>query len=859
METVHHQTLRPFRRRSWASFARKGPLDPAISIRGRRFPAVTLIAALCMFALFGRQLAAQTNIITSPSAVNIRNALTAGGTILLHFNGTVTLSTPLVISVDGTIMDATGYTVSISGNNVSQVFQVATNVHFTASSFTIANGKVAAANGANGSNGSGNQGNGIGNNGNNGSNGGNGLAGAVKNMGISTWVNCSFLNNSAVGGNGGTGGSGANGINSSAGGNGGNGGGGGSAYGGAIYNLSAIVLSNCTFAGNTVVAGNGAAGGTNGTLQFSGTPFPGNGGFGGAAAGASLYNLASASATIFGCTFSSNSIQAGNTQTLGGSYGANGNGTDNGGNGNPGGSATGGGICNLGTNSIINSSFYANIVTGGNGGNGENACPPYGFFGTYGGAGGAGGSGLGGNIYNSGVMGVTNSTIAVGVVYGGTGGLVGNGLATNKSNGSTGGAAGANIYNIGTLNFKNSILDLPGTATSAAGTITDQGNNISSDGTPTFTQTNSFDNLDPQLSVLTNNGGPTLTFALEPGSPAIYAADSTAAPSQDQRGYYWVTAPSIGAYDSGAIAVPFVQLFTLGRTASEDGDVGMFFVRRSAAGPSGPLTVNFTISGTATNGVNYATITNSVTIASGTVEAQILVRAMPGSFSGNNLSVVLTVSTNTQYSVDTNFVTGTVLLQPQSTFDPDARFVRGTSTAPDFQSLVVPLDSETGVPLAAIGGNATNLFPGNPWTTNFYHYNATNLSSQTGTSGRIVFQNPIVAFGSPVGGSPLYLNQNYQFGIAAGSTVSNFAGALRIQVYYRSNSAYAGTVGMPLPNVASASQLAGLVSNGFTESFTNFGLQTTVLMSQYVEYSRSTGYLAARCAWRSVFCVMRVW
>ena len=547
-------------------------------------------------------------------------------------------------------MDATGYSVILSGNNTSQIFQVATNISFTGINLTLANGKSAGANGSNGANGVGQQGNGNGNNGNNGGNGGNGLGGALNNQGISTWINCTFQNNNAVGGNGGTGGNGANSVNGFGfGGDGGNGGSGGNALGGAIYNFSTIILSNCTFAGNLATAGNGAVGGSNGPiLQFASGPWPGNGGSGGAAAGAAVYNLASGTAMVYGCTFSSNTAAAGNSQKAGGSYnGFSGN------NGAAGGSATGAGVCNLGTNTIINSTFYENSVTGGNGASGENANPNNG---DYGGAGGNGGNGLGGNIYNSGVVNVTNSTLAVGSAYSGTGGLVGSGPFTNQSNGSMGTAAGANIYNAsGTFNFKNSILNAPGTATSAAGTITDQGYNISSDSTPTFTSINSADNLNPQLAALGNYGGPTLTFALGSNSPAIYAADSTAAPTQDQRGYYWVGAPSIGAYDYGAIAVPIVQLYVLGPTASEDGDVGMFFVQRTGIGPARPFTVNFNVSGTATNGVNYATISNSITIPSGSIWARIPVWALPGTFAGGNLTTVLSVATNSQYTVDTQF------------------------------------------------------------------------------------------------------------------------------------------------------------------------------------------------------------
>jgi hypothetical protein len=42
--------------------------------------------------------------------------------------------------------------------------------------------------------------------------------------------------------------------------------------------------------------------------------------------------------------------------------------------------------------------------------------------------------------------------------------------------------------------------------------------------------------VDPLLGPLQDNGGPTLTMALRPGSPAIDAGDAGTAPLQDQRG-----------------------------------------------------------------------------------------------------------------------------------------------------------------------------------------------------------------------------------------------------------------------------------------------------------------------------------
>jgi hypothetical protein len=57
--------------------------------------------------------------------------------------------------------------------------------------------------------------------------------------------------------------------------------------------------------------------------------------------------------------------------------------------------------------------------------------------------------------------------------------------------------------------------------------------------------------LDPKVGPLANNGGPTLTIALLPGSPAIDAGDSAAAPPTDQRGFPrpFGRAADIGAFE----------------------------------------------------------------------------------------------------------------------------------------------------------------------------------------------------------------------------------------------------------------------------------------------------------------------
>ncbi len=604
--------------------------------------------------------------ITSPSLPALQSALALGGEINFAFDGTIITTNPLQIAKN-TILDATGHTVVISGNNETTVFKVATGITFSVTNLIIANGKSNPGNGVNGVTNLG-----IGYVGYNASSGTNALGGAIYNQGTNYLINCTFLTNSANGGNGGNGGYPPG--NGTEGGNGGNGGAG---YGGAIYNLKYVVLSNCTFIGNNAIGGNGGT-------SPSGSVGPGKGGVGALGAGAAIYNATNATVTAFSCTFSNNYVQGGasqegggpingnlgnngsagapaeggvicnlgtntlsacqfygNTATGGqggagspgayvGGQGGNGgnaeggglyntglasmtnctfakgaadggvggvggpgpldageggtggwgagaavyNGTNGtvravactfnnnstlggtsqeggGGNeistGNPGvtgGIGAGGAICNFGTNTAVNCTFYENLVMGGQGGTG-------GIGGYKGGTGGTGGSAYGGSIFNSSWVAVTNCTFANGAAEGGTGGSPGSGPHGAGATGASGTGYGANIENYaGTFIFKNSILAYPAGTTNACGTITDRGYNLSSDGSPKF-GTNSHNNFGPKLSALANNGGPTETMALQAGSPAIDAIYDSSAPPFDQRGVPRPFGPrsDIGAFE----------------------------------------------------------------------------------------------------------------------------------------------------------------------------------------------------------------------------------------------------------------------------------------------------------------------
>ena len=85
---------------------------------------------------------------------------------------------------------------------------------------------------------------------------------------------------------------------------------------------------------------------------------------------------------------------------------------------------------------------------------------------------------------------------------------------------------------------------------------------------------------DPKLGPLADNGGPTLTMALLPGSPAIDAGNTSLAPATDQRGFPRPAglAADIGAFEYGSV-MPTIA-------ASRSGATGLNLLASGNAGRS---------------------------------------------------------------------------------------------------------------------------------------------------------------------------------------------------------------------------------------------------------------------------------
>jgi hypothetical protein len=222
------------------------------------------------------------------------------------------------------------------------------------------------------------------------------------------------------------------------------------------------------------------------------------------------------------------------------------------GNGGGGGAGMGGAIFNNGgTVNISNSTLAGNRAIGGAGGaDGAGAS----------GQAGSGGSGFGGAIFNrNGTLTILNSTIGSNTVTGGAGGS-----GTNVP-GSAGAATGRGVFDLGdgaggtgTVNVTNTIFgyytDL-NAATNAGGSVTVTGSTNLIHSSSGFAPPAGFNfsTGNPLLGTLSNNGGPTQTVSLLPGSLAIGNANVGASPAVDQRNF---PRPNVtGPVDIGALQV----------------------------------------------------------------------------------------------------------------------------------------------------------------------------------------------------------------------------------------------------------------------------------------------------------------
>ena len=145
-----------------------------------------LLIALCCLETISNSARAEGTITTCDQA-GLEAALAGGGNVGFACSGVIVLTNTISITTD-TVLDATGQSVTISGNDLVRLFNVGSNVSFTIDNMTLTHG------------------NDIGSSGTFRTAAGGGKGGAVFiDGGMLNAMNCQFTTNQASGGTGNSG------------------------------------------------------------------------------------------------------------------------------------------------------------------------------------------------------------------------------------------------------------------------------------------------------------------------------------------------------------------------------------------------------------------------------------------------------------------------------------------------------------------------------------------------------------------------------------------------------------------------------------------------------------------------------
>ena len=169
----------------------------------------------------------------------------------------------------------------------------------------------------------------------------------------------------------------------------------------------------------------------------------------------------------------------------------------------------------------------------------------------------------GGGIYNYGSAVIINSTLSGNGTSGTSGGGIfnnpaGNLSISNSTLANNFAGSGGGIFGTPTASLQDSIV-ANNSGGDCDGTLTSNGYNLSSDDSRKFNGPGDINNANPVLGPLQNNGGPTQTMALLPGSLAIDAGNPSGCTDgqghllkTDQRGQPRPDKEDTGGCDMGA-------------------------------------------------------------------------------------------------------------------------------------------------------------------------------------------------------------------------------------------------------------------------------------------------------------------
>lgn len=180
---------------------------------------------------------------------------------------------------------------------------------------------------------------------------------------------------------------------------------------------------------------------------------------------------------------------------------------------------------------------------------------------------------------------------------------------------------------------------------------------------------------------------------------------------------------------ASAPSLPTVTLTVAAATAAEGGVAGGFSVSRSGS-TTAALNVSYSIAGTASNGVDYASLSGSVTIPAGASSATIAVVPVDDSDVEGNETVIISLLANAAYTLG-NSSSGTVTILDNDVADttaPDTSITAGPSGTIFTNSATF---SWTGSDNATAAANLVYAYRLDPIEPNFSAFGAATSSTYT--------------------------------------------------------------------------------------------------------------------------------
>ncbi|REJ42090.1 MAG: endo-1,3-1,4-beta-glycanase ExsH [Microcystis flos-aquae TF09] len=164
----------------------------------------------------------------------------------------------------------------------------------------------------------------------------------------------------------------------------------------------------------------------------------------------------------------------------------------------------------------------------------------------------------------------------------------------------------------------------------------------------------------------------TVTFAANSATATVTVdptADTTIEPNETViltlaagTGYtVGTTTPVTGTITNDDVTLPSITLAVSPASVTEDGTTNLVYTFTRTGVTTNPLTVNYSIGGTATNGTDYAALPSSIAFAAGLSTATVIVDPTADTTVEPNETVILTLASGTGYTVGTTTpVTGTI-------------------------------------------------------------------------------------------------------------------------------------------------------------------------------------------------------